>query len=197
LIVVKVSAELASTTPRSEKSPRLLVVGCGNFLMGDDGAGVEVVQRLIEVRQSTDCQLCLMLSGGVDLLEMLPSADLILFVDAVTSGAPVGTLHLVPLLAAEVVLRSLGSVSTHGWGLLETLELARALGRPLPRAMLLGVEIGEVTPGAQRSPAVARGLALVVQRFSRLRSLLVDPESVLWRSARHFPPDDATFPGDE
>lgn len=189
------SAELASRTSRSGKLPRLRVVGCGNLLAGDDGAGVEVVERLSEARQLTGCQLCSLASDGVDLLEMFPAADVILFVDAVTSGAPAGTLHLVPLLSGEVVPRAISSLSSHGWGIVETLKLARALGRPIPRVMLLGVEIGEVTPGAPRSPAVKRGLALIVQRFSRLQSLLVDADSLLWRSARHFLPDDVSFPG--
>jgi len=187
-------------------SPRLLVVGCGNILAGDDGAGVEVVERLVEAGVE-GCQLCLMPSGGVDLLEMFPAADVVLFVDAVTSGAPAGTLHLVPLGAAAdssgdeditapvIVRRAVGSLSSHGLGLLETFELARALGRHVPRVILLGVEIGEVTPGAPRSPAVEHALSTIVQGFSRLQALVVDPNSSLWRSARQFPPEDDSFPG--
>lgn len=192
--MVKVSTELAGTTSSSGKSPSLLVVGCGNPLGGDDGAGVEVVQRLIEAPQPTGCQLCRLPSDGVDLLEMFAAADLILFVDAVTSGLPPGTLHLVPLPSPEVGVRAIGSLSTHGWGLQETLELARALGWPIPRVILLGVEIAQVTPGARRSPAVERALALIVQRFSRLQPLLVEADSFLWHSAQHFLPDDLSFP---
>lgn len=187
-------------------SPRLLVVGCGNLLAGDDGAGVEVVERLVEAGVE-GCQLCLMPSGGVDLLEMFPAAEVVLFVDAVTSGASAGTLHLVPLgapadsggdgdiAATGVVPRAISSLSSHGLGLLETFELARALGRHVPRVMLLGVEIGEVTPGAPRSPAVERALTTIVRGFSRLQPLVVDPDSSLWRAARQFPPEDDSFPG--
>jgi len=208
------TTELAVTVPRSGTAPRLLVVGCGNLLAGDDGAGVEVVERLVEAGVE-GCQLCLMPSGGVDLLEMFPAADVVLFVDAVTSGAPAGTLHLVPLPAEEVearaagpvscgdediaatvvVPRAVGSLSSHGLGLLETFELARALGRQVPRVMLLGVEIGEVTPGAPRTPDVERALSTIVQGFSRLQPLVADPDSSLWRSARQFPPEDDSFPG--
>ena len=188
-------------------APRLLVVGCGNLLAGDDGAGVEVVERLVEAGVE-GCQLCLMPSGGVDLLEMFPAADVILFVDAVTSGVPAGTLHLVPLPAAgpvssgdediaatAVVPRAAGSLSSHGLGLLETFELARALGRHVPRVILLGVEIGEATPGAPRTPAVDRALTTIVRGFSRLQASLVDLNSSLWRTARQFPPEDDSFPG--
>jgi len=212
--VAKTTPALAATVHASAMAPRLLVVGCGNLLAGDDGAGVEVVERLVEAGVE-GCQLCLMPSGGVDLLEMFPSADVILFVDAVTSGAPAGTLHLIPLPAAEVaarapgpvsggdediaatavVPRAVGSLSSHGLGLLETFELARTLGRHLPRVILLGVEIGEVTPGAPRTPAVDRALTTIVRGFSRLQASLVDLNSSLWRTARQFPPDDDSFPG--
>lgn len=210
------------STSEAGRLPRLLVVGCGNVLAGDDGAGMEVVERLGEAGVH-DCQLCMMPSGGVDLLEMFPAAEVVLFVDAVTSGAPAGTLHLVPLdkreshsrgdgavaggggncagsggeediAATEVVPRAVGSLSSHGLSLLEAFELARALGRRVPRVMLLGVEIGELTMGAARSPAVERALTRTVQNFPRLQALLADTASSLWRAARQFPPEDDSFP---
>jgi hydrogenase maturation protease len=164
--------------------------------MGDDSAGVEVVERLIRAGVE-GCQFCFMPSGGVGLLEVFASADLVLFIDAVISGAAAGTIHLIPLPSPEVCPREIGSLSSHGWGLLETFELARALGRPVPRAMLLGVEIGEVAPGAGRSPAVARALSVIVERFSRLQSLLPESDSSVWRSALQFPPGDVSFPKEE
>jgi hypothetical protein len=57
------------------------------------------------------------------------------------------------------------------------------------------VEIGEVTQGAPRSPAVERALTTIVQSFSRLQPLVADPDSSLWRSAQQFPPEDDSFPG--
>jgi len=188
------SAESPSEKCRAGNLPRLLVVGCGNPLAGDDSAGVEVVQRLTQTRQPAGCEFCTLTSDAVPMLERVSSVDVILLVDAVISGAAPGTLHLIPLPSLDVEPRAMSSLSTHGWGLLETLKLARALGRPIPRVLLLGVESGDVSPGAQRSAAVERSLGLVVQRFSLLPPLLADADSYVWRSARHFPPDDESFP---
>jgi hydrogenase maturation protease len=176
---------------------RLLVVGCGNPLAGDDSAGVEIVRRL-EDRSDPALrdQFRTVPSAGVALLETFSAADVVLFIDAVSSGAPPGTLHLIPLLPGEIEPRALGSLSSHGWGLPETLELARSLGRRVPNLMLLGVEVGEVSLGASRSQAVEQAITLVVERFAHLRSLLVDSASPLWRLPRRFLPSDNCFLND-
>jgi hydrogenase maturation protease len=224
-----------TTSPRPEEagrgreSARLLLVALGNPLAGDDGAGVEIARRLIE-RGESGCQVRILLSPGVELLETFGFADVILLVDAVSSGSPPGTLHLVPLVPfeldeavhrtnvthsvgsprgrgdesqkvgtepglPEVEPRALSSLSTHGFGLQATVELARALGRRVPRLMLLGVEAGAVGPGAARSPAVERAISSVLELLPRLLSLLPDPASLVWRAARHFPPETDSFPG--
>jgi hydrogenase maturation protease len=173
---------------------RLLVVGCGNPLAGDDSAGVEIVRRL-EDRSDPALrdQFRTVPSAGVALLETFSAADVVLFIDAVSSGAPPGTLHLIPLLPGEIEPRALGSLSSHGWGLPETLELARSLGRRVPNLMLLGLEVGEVSLGASRSQAVEQAITLVVERFAHLRSLLVDSASPAWRLPHRFLPGSNCF----
>ena len=178
---------------QGREGAHLLVVGCGNPMAGDDSAGVEIVRRL-RGRRNCACQLSTTPNAGIDLLDGSPAADVILFVDAVSSGAPPGALHLVPLPSQDIEPRMLSSVSSHGWGLAETLELARALGRTLPRLFLLGVEVSGVEPGAPRSPAVEHAIAFVVDQFPRMCSALVDSESALWHSAHHFLPGDNSFP---
>jgi Ni,Fe-hydrogenase maturation factor len=204
---------------------QFLVVGCGNQLAGDDSVGVEVVRRL-EKRGDPALreQLRTVRSAGVELLETFRGAEVVLFIDAVSSGAPPcglepdtggrglqpptgggppGTLYLVPLfrgtgsepVKAAIEPRALGTLSSHGWGLRETLELARSLGRRVPRLMLLGVEVEGVSLGASRSPAVEQAITLFIEQFPHLQSLLLDPASPLWRGPhRILPPGGAGMP---
>ena len=169
---------------------RLLIVGCGNPAAGDDSAGLEVVRRLSELGDC-GCDLRAETAPGVELLDIFSLADVILFVDAVTSGGIPGTLFLTSLPSKELEPRALGALSSHGWGLYQTLELARALGRSVPRLFLLGIEAGTVTQGASRSPAVEQAIALVVERISDLKSLLLTSEVIATRS---FYPSDRSFP---
>ena len=107
--------------------PRLLVVGCGGPLAADDNVGLEIVHRL-QSCGGCGCRFLELAGGGLDLLYSFEKAEIILFVDAVQSGAPAGTVHLLPLPSREVVPRAMGRVSSHGWGLDETLRLAQSLG---------------------------------------------------------------------
>ena len=174
----------------------LEVIGCGNPFAGDDGAGAEIVRRL-QARGDCGARLRMSWTAGVELLDIFSEADAVLFVDAVSSGEPPGTLHLVPLPWAGLQPRGLAAFSSHGWGLLETLQLARALRRRIPRLALLGVEIGSLGPGERRSPAVERAVGLAVERFSRLAALLSRQAASQWQRPRQFAPDDNSFPGDE
>jgi hydrogenase maturation protease len=180
-----------SLLKNASNGSRLLIVGCGNPTAGDDGAGIEIVRRLSDLG-GCGCELRAETGPGVGLLDVFPLADVILFVDAVTSGGVPGTLYLTSLPSAELEPRALGSLSGHGWGLVETLKLANALGRTLPRLVLLGIEAGTVTQGAPRSAAVEQAIALVVERMPDLKFLLLSSETI---GTRRFSPHDRSFPG--
>jgi hydrogenase maturation protease len=170
---------------------RLLIVGCGNPAAGDDGAGIEIVRRLSSLGDC-GCDLRAETASGVGLLDVFSLADVILFVDAVTSGGTPGTLYLASLPSKELEPRALGSISSHGWGLVEALKLAHALGRTVPRLFLLGIEAGTVAQGAPRSAAAEQAIALVVERIPYLRSLFLTNNSI---GTRSFGPNDRSFPG--
>jgi hydrogenase maturation protease len=173
---------------------RLLIVGCGNPAAGDDSAGIEIVRRLGELGDR-GCDLRTETGPGVELLDVFPLADTILFVDAVTSGGVPGTLYLSSLPARDLESRALGSLSSHGWGLVEALKLVHALGRTLPRLFLLGIEAGTVAQGAPRSPVVEQAIALVVERIPHLKSLLLADNSPGIIGTRTFSPVGRSFPG--
>jgi hydrogenase maturation protease len=170
---------------------RLLIVGLGNSAAGDDSAGLETVHRLTELGDC-GCELRAEGAPGVELLDVFASSGVILFVDAVSSGGIPGTLHLTSLPSKDLEPRALGALSSHGWGLSEALDLARALGRTVPRLFLLGIEAGTLAQGSPLSPAVERAIKLVVERISDLRSLLLHSAAL---STRSFDPNDQSFPG--
>ena len=170
---------------------RMIMVGCGNPGAGDDSVGLEIVRRLGD-QGDCGCDLRAETAPGVELLELFPLADVILFVDAVVSGGAPGTLYLTSLPSKELDPQALGSLSSHGWGVGEVVKLAGALGRPMPRLYLLGIEAGTVAEGAPRSEAVEEAIALVGERISALKLLLLTSEVL---STRSFPPNDNSFPG--
>ncbi len=138
------------------------IIGCGNLERGDDGVGVVVVQRLrqlgIEARVRT--------GEALDLMEAWAGADDVIVVDAVVTGAPVGTVHVWDDCLAEMP-RSL-SASTHGFGVPEAIELARTLGRLPSRLRVYGIEGRQFEVGAGISPEVERAGEQVAQEIVAL-----------------------------
>jgi hydrogenase maturation protease len=169
----------------------MLIVGCGNPTAGDDSAGIEIVRRLRE-QGDCGCDLRAETAPSVDLLDTFSLADVILFVDAVTAGGVPGTLYLTSLPSKELEPRAMGALSSHGWGLVEALKLAHALGRTIPRLFLLGIEAGTVAQSAPRSLAVEQAITLVVERMAQLKCLV---SASAFTGTWTFSPDDRSFPG--
>lgn len=70
---------------------RILVLGLGNVIMGDEGVGVHIV-RALEKRTLPQNVECLDGgTGGFILLEPLQNADRIFLIDATADGNPIGT----------------------------------------------------------------------------------------------------------
>ncbi len=108
-------------------------------LAGTLPAGVELLEREGE---------------PTSLLDAWDGADVIWLVDAVSSGAEVGTVHRLDASASELPTE-LFRASTHHVGLAEAVELARALGRLPAQAIVYGIEGRSFQVGDELTPAVA------------------------------------------
>lgn len=142
----------------------VVVIGVGNELRGDDGAGLEAVRRVRESELPASVTVHLHEGEAVGLLELWDGADAAVLVDTVRSGAPPGTIHR--LDASQVPLPSpVRRSSSHTIGIAEAIELARALGT-LPTGILLyGVEGRQFEAGTELSDEVAAALDPLVHEL--------------------------------
>lgn len=148
---------------------RRIVVGIGNPARGDDGAGRAVAQRLRG-----------MLPAGVAveeldgeataLLAALDGAAAAYLIDACVSGEPAGTIRRFDLAAGRLPPTA-AALSSHGIGLAEALELARALGQLPPRCILYAIAGETFETGAELSPAVKEAVG---EAACRLRAELAE-----------------------
>jgi hydrogenase maturation protease len=142
----------------------VLVVGVGNELRGDDGAGLAVVRRLA---QSGGVEVHELHGEPLGLLDTLPSRDALLLVDTMRSGAAPGTIRRFDVSDTPLPVEARTSSSTHALGLHDALELARSLDRLPPRAIVYAVEGERFEAGHGLSGAVASAvpkLAAIVHR---------------------------------
>ncbi len=136
------------------------IICCGNPERGDDGAGALVARRLRELGIEAETHT----GEAAELLEAWSGDDHVIVVDAVETGAPVGTVSLWDGGQATFPVRP--STSTHGFGLAEAIPLARALDRLPQRLQVYGIEGRRFEPGTEASPEVKLAVEEVVRRIA-------------------------------
>jgi hydrogenase maturation protease len=140
------------------------VIGVGNPLRGDDGAGAAVIQRL-QSRLPSPAKTLQLDSDGVSLMEAWQDFERVILVDAACSGVVPGTIHRFDAIQSELP-RGLFHYSSHLFGITEAVELARQLGR-LPKWLVVyGIEGAAFAYGeglsAEVSEAVEQVAAAIV-----------------------------------
>jgi hydrogenase maturation protease len=157
--------------PAGSRAPRILVVGVGNDLRGDDAAGRIAVRELRGLLGASAAVDILEHSGdGPSLIEAWAGRRWVLLVDAVHSDEPPGT-----VVHADVTVRPLDCRpepgSTHAFGAAGAIELARCLGRLPERIEVYGISGSLWTIGAgprREVVAAARRVAReIVDRTNR------------------------------
>jgi len=157
------------TGPVNDTGPvRLLIVGCGNLLRGDDAAGPLLVRRLWERGLPAGVRCADGGTGGMDVAFQMRGVPYVILVDACTSGAEPGTVFRVPGHEVEH-LPPLGQVNLHSFRWDHALAFARwMLKDDYPaRVEIFLVEAAQLELGAPLSPAVEAGLDRVVAEIDR------------------------------
>ncbi len=141
------------------------VIGVGNRDRGDDGAGPEVARRLA-ARRLPDTHVMELDGRPGALFDAIASGRRVIVVDAMSSGAPPGTVTRFDAIAAPLPA-VFGTLSTHGFGVAEAVELARTLGRMPESLEVIGIEGASWEFGVAMTPAVERAVARVARELRR------------------------------
>jgi hydrogenase maturation protease len=140
------------------------VIGIGNEIRHDDGAGPTVVQRLAELNLPG---VSLTVTDGEPsrLIELWSEADLVVIVDAVRNDpARPGRIH--QLIVDRPVGGSTDIATSHEFRLNRAINLVITLTRLPRRLVILTVEGADFTPGVGLTPNVAASIDRLVQLAS-------------------------------
>lgn len=146
-------------------STPLLVLGLGNVLLTDDGAGPAAV-ALMRERHLAPAGVRVLDGGtlGLSLLPYVEDCEALLLVDAVAADAPPGT--LLRLEGADVGPAVASRLSPHQVGVADLLEGAAWHDRK-PPTILLGVVPQSIELGVGLSPAVSQAIPALVDLVVR------------------------------
>lgn len=156
------------------RAAKTVVLGLGNILHSDDGAGPHAINRLRgEARVPADVSL---VEGGTLGLELLPyiwDCERLIVIDAVDVGQAPGT---VVRLSGEELNSLPGSSSVHKLGVSDLLVALRVLKQQQPAVVLLGVQPADTSWGTDLSPAVAAAMDLLLDAAVRELQFQGQPE---------------------
>jgi hydrogenase maturation protease len=145
-----------------------VVIGIGNSLFGDDGAGIHAIARLADLGLPDDVQL---VDGGTlsfTLLERVESAERLIVVDAARLDAAPGTVKVFHDADMDEFLTSAKRPSVHEVNLLDVLVGARIRGRLPGRRTLVGIQPESLDWSSTPTPAVAEGVERAAAEIAAL-----------------------------
>ncbi|MFA5905595.1 MAG: HyaD/HybD family hydrogenase maturation endopeptidase [Desulfobacula sp.] len=144
----------------------IMVLGVGNILYRDDGAGIRVVEKLEKQYEFSD-NVTVVDGGvlGINLLGIISSADRLIVVDTVLNHGKPGDFHR--LEHEDIPNRILAKNSLHQVDLIEALTLCHALDH-VPRTTIIGIEPKDLnTLGEHLTPEIE-------SRLDELAGLVLD-----------------------
>ncbi|MBI3160136.1 MAG: hydrogenase maturation protease [Chloroflexi bacterium] len=176
-----------------DNEKKILVIGLGNPILGDDGVGWHVVRAAQTEWQARGEQAGVefetLSTGGLALMERMEGYCRVLVIDAASSGgSPIGSVSSKPLSALEE-FPAAHTRSAHDTSLRLALEVGGRLGIPLPEEVwVVGVEI---EPDFEFSEALSLPVAEAVQEAKDLALCHLNA----WVAAQHRKTDSRASPG--
>lgn len=154
----------------------LLILGIGSPF-GDDRLGWEVVQGLqqkktLQVYSAEQLQFMSCDRPGLNLLDLMQQAKTVFLIDAVRTGAKVGSL----LYLENEEIKTINSIqSTHEFGLANTIEMGKNLHLLPKNLVLYGIEVNELKFQFEVTEPIRAAIHALIIRIERDISIYLRP----------------------
>ena len=146
----------------SDEVKRVLILGLGNLLLGDEGVGVQVAEELKGLELPNGVAVVEGGTGGLGLIGLMEEYQKVIIVDAADMGCPPG--RVVRFTPLEAQLKTAEApLSLHQIGLGEVLALAEALEVAPAELVIIGIQPSRVEMGAGLSPEVERAIPKIIR----------------------------------
>ena len=145
---------------------KTLVIGSGNLLRSDDGAGIHVIEALRSESPVPGIDLIEAVSG-IDIIGAVQGYKKIIIVDAIQAGGPPGTVYEFSLSELEEA----GTFSSHGMDFASLIKLGRGLypGQIPDDITVLAVEAEDVmTISDKCTPKVTEAVHKVIEMIKSM-----------------------------
>ncbi len=148
-----------------DKHNKVLVLGVGNYLMGDEGVGIHLIYQMEETELPGFIDVLDGGTGGFFLMNYFDLYPVVIFVDATMDGQPAGTVtSLKPQFASDFP----NALSVHDVGLKDMIE-AIYLQDNIPDIHLVTISVEGLQPmSIELSPAVKKAIPEAIKTIVKL-----------------------------
>ena len=155
---------------------KILILGIGNYLMGDEGIGVHIAEKMIHEDLPKGVDVLDGGTGGFHLLEYFEQYPNVILIDATLDENPPGTIRLIkPKFAKDFPQ----AMSTHDIGLKDMVSALQLLGT-MPNINLFVVSIESIQQqGIELTPNIEAVTPLIIDQVKALMFKLLSPEKVV------------------
>lgn len=144
---------------------KIVVVGIGNVLLGDEGFGVKVVEELRKLELPKNVEVYDGATLGLQILNFLDNADSAIVVDAVKAGGKPGELFVFEISDAG---NKGPMLSTHDLDLVKAIEIGRLAYNLPERIIVVGVEPEKVEESFELSEKVKNAVPKAISKVLEL-----------------------------
>jgi hydrogenase maturation protease len=146
--------------------PKIVILGIGNLLLGDEGIGIHFIQTLDKdyLRQHNAETI----DGGLcpEFASLVEDAGKLIIVDAIKGGKPPGTVYRLNIADVTAGLAS-ANLSLHYANILDSLKLLQKIGKGPQETVILGIEPQNIDWGLELSAKVKEKLPELKTILSR------------------------------
>lgn len=157
------------------KRNRTAVIGLGNYLLADEGAGMHAVELLRKRKYSGGVDFVDAGTPGMNLLHQFESRERIIFIDSGECGLKPG--RFARFRPDEVrSLKKVKNYSLHEFDLISFLEKAKEMGKTAGTDILVYcMQAGEIRMSERLSPEVSSGMpGMIDEIWSEIEGVAKD-----------------------
>lgn len=134
----------------------VVIIGVGNYLMGDEGVGVHAIGSLGSLKWPEDVELIDAGTPGLALIHMIEGRELAIIIDCADFGGEPGETKCFD--PDKLKRDENAEISMHATDLLSALAFAKSTGNYPKRVVILGIQPKGIEMGIRLSPEVASAL---------------------------------------
>ena len=147
------------------QAKRTLILGIGNYLMGDEGIGVHLANHLQNEALPAGVEILDGGTGGFHLLEYFETYETVVLIDATLDNNPNGTIRLIKPRFAQDFPKAM---STHDIGLKDMVSALQLMGKmPVIHLFVMSIESLQ-QQGITLTEEIETAMPLLIEKVKNL-----------------------------